>query len=425
MIQLQFINYLISTGDKTSLTINGIDNSFFSEYYEEFKFIKEHIDSYGNVPDSLSFAAKFPRFDFIEVNETPEYLVDELYKDKNKRALAKTFNEVRTFINEGNVDAAMSVYLKAAESVTSATHMSATNILTDTSRYEAYAERTQDFFKYYVKTGFKEVDDAIGGWDKSEELATLVARPGVGKSWILFKCATAAVEQGLRVGLYSGEMSANKVGYRVDTLIGHISNRGITQGKIDVQNDYKMYIDSLKDKFNGELWVITPKDLGRQATVTDLRAFIEKYNLDMLCIDQHSLMEDERRGRDAVTRAANISKDLKNLQVLKKIPIIAVSQQNRSIVDETAVIDVSHIAQADRIGQDSTVVIFIEQKDGVMTLHLAKARDATSGSKIKYAIDLDKGVFSYIPAEEDALNGSGCDALRREYESPGYGEEAF
>lgn len=425
MIQLQFINHLLDTKDRSILLINSIDSSFFSEYYEEFKFIKDHIDNYEDVPDKISFAAKFPRFDFIEVGESSEYLVNELYRDKNKRALAKTFNEVRNLINEGKVDEAMSTYLRAAESVSTATHLSATNIFEDVSRYDAYAERTQDFFKYYVKTGFKEVDDAIGGWDKSEELATLVARPGVGKSWILFKCATAAVEQGLRVGLYSGEMSANKVGYRIDTLVGHISNRGITQGKIDVQNDYKMYIDSLKDRFNGELWIITPKDLGRQATATDLRAFIDKYKLDMLCIDQHSLMEDERRGRDPVTRAANISKDLKNLQVLKKIPIIAVSQQNRSIVDENATIDVSHIAQADRIGQDSTVVIFIEQKDGVMTLHLAKARDATSGTKIKYAIDLDKGIFNFIPNEDDAFGGKGCEDLRREFESPGYGEEPF
>ena len=425
MIQLQFINHLLDTKDKSILLVNNIDSSFFSEYYEEFKFIKDHVDAYEDIPDKISFASKFPRFDFIEVGESTEYLVDELYRDKNKRALAKTFNEVRNLINEGKVDEAMSTYLRAADGVTTATHLSATNIFEDVSRYDAYAERTQDFFKYYVKTGFKEVDDAIGGWDKSEELATLVARPGVGKSWILFKCATAAVEQGLRVGLYSGEMSANKVGYRIDTLIGHISNRGITQGKIDVQNDYKLYIDSLKDRFKGSLWIITPKDLGRQATATDLRAFIDKYKLDMLCIDQHSLMEDERKGRDPVTRAANISKDLKNLQVLKKIPIIAVSQQNRGIVDENATIDVSHIAQADRIGQDSTVVIFIEQKDGVMTLHLAKARDATSGTKIKYAIDLDKGIFNFIPNEDDAFGGKGCEDLRREFESPGYGEEPF
>jgi hypothetical protein len=60
-----------------------------------------------------------------------------------------------------------------------------------------------------------------------------------------------------------------------------------------------------------------------------------------------------------------------------------------------------------------------------MTLHLAKARDATSGTKIKYAIDLDKGIFNFIPNEDDAFGGKGCEDLRREFESPGYGEEPF
>ena len=41
-------------------------------------------------------------------------------------------------------------------------------------------------------------------------------------------------------------------------------------------------------------------------------------------MDQHSLLEDDKKGRTPVDRAANISKDLKNLQVMKKIPIIAV-----------------------------------------------------------------------------------------------------
>jgi hypothetical protein len=135
-------------------------------------------------------------------------------------------------------------------------------------------------------------------------------------------------------------------------------------------------------------------------------------------------MEDERNAKDPVTRAANISKGIKNLQVLKQIPIISVSQQNREVVADT--IDVSHIAQSDRIGQDSTVVIFLEQKEGVMTLHLSKARDSSGTSKLKYAIDLDKGVFSFLPNEEDALKGSSCSDLRNEYEGEySYGEEPF
>ena len=67
--------------------------------------------------------------------------------------------------------------------------------------------------------------------------------------------------------------------------------------------------------------------------------------------------------------------------------------------------------------------MFLEQKDGVLTLHIAKARDGGSGKKLKYAIDLDKGVFSFMPNEDDALNGSQCDDLQREFE-PSYNGEA-
>ena len=63
------------------------------------------------------------------------------------------------------------------------------DILKDTSRYEAYVERTKDFNKFYIKTGFPELDKIIGGWDREEELGTIVARTNYGKSWILLKSA--------------------------------------------------------------------------------------------------------------------------------------------------------------------------------------------------------------------------------------------
>ena len=396
--------------------VNSIDDTFFSDYSSEYKFIRDHISQYGQIPDKLTFINKYPDFDLIEVSENPNYLVDELYNDRNKRLMAKIFNQVRDRINADDVKSAMEIFNSSSQDLLQASHVDCVDILEDRSRYDAYVERTQDFSKYYVTTGFDELDEVIGGWDKLEELATIVARPGVGKSWILLKCAIAAAKQGLTVGLYSGEMSERKVGYRFDTLVGHISNRSIIQGNIDVINSYKMFLDGLNNQFSGTIKVITPRMIKHAATVTDLDAFIEKEHLDMLCIDQHSLMDDQRRAKDPVTRASNISTDLKNLQVLRQIPIIAVSQQNRATTDETAVIDVSRIAQSDKIGQDSTVVIFLEQKDNVLTLHLAKARDGGSGKKFKYAIDLDKGIFDFLPSEDDALMGAQCDDLRREFE---------
>lgn len=416
MVQLQMLNYLLQTGDTSLLMVNSIDDSFFSDYTDEYNFIRNHMSQYGQVPDRLTFANQFGDFDWIEVNENPNYLIDELYRDRNKRTLAKVFNGVRDRINAGDVEGAMALFTSSSQELVASTHIDCVDIIRDTARYDAYLERTQDFNKFYVKTGFDELDELIGGWDRLEEYATIVARPGVGKSWVLLRCAMSAAEQGLRAGLYSGEMSETKVGYRFDTLAGHISNSGIIHGNSELMNNYKAFLDSMESRFSGTLKVITPKMIKHAATVTDLEAFIEKEKLDILFIDQHSLMEDQRKAKDPVTRAANISKDLKNLQVLKRIPIITVSQQNRNMVDDNSVIDVSHIAQADRIGQDSTVVVFLEQKNHVLTMHLAKSRDNGAGVKLKYAIDLDKGIFQFVPNEEDALNGSSCEELRNEFE---------
>lgn len=416
MVQLQLLNYLLQTGDASLLKVNNVDDTFFSDYTQEYAFIRDHMSVYGQVPDRLTFASKFADFDWIEVRENPNYLIDELYRDRNKRTLARVFNGVRDRINAGDIEGAMALFTTSSQDVLSSTHIDCVDIIRDTSRYDAYLERTQDFSKYYVKTGFSELDELVGGWDRLEEYATIVARPGVGKSWVLLRCAMAAAEQGLRAGLYSGEMSEVKVGYRFDTLAGHISNSGIIHGNAELMNSYKSFLDSMESRFSGCIKVITPKMIKHSATVMDLEAFIEKENLDILFIDQHSLMEDQRKAKDPVTRAANISKDLKNLQVLKRIPIITVSQQNRNMVDENSVIDVSHIAQADRIGQDSTIVIFLEQKNHVLTMHLAKSRDNGAGVKLKYAIDLDKGVFQFVPNEDDALDGSACDELRNEFE---------
>ena len=423
MIQLQVLNRIINEQDSSILLLNNLNQEYFSDYPNEYNFIKNHLTQYGKIPDQVSFLNRFPDFTVLEVNEPTTYLVNELYSDYNTRFLAKTFNQVRKLLNEGKTEEAMRLYTTAADDMVKAVHLESVDILSDTSRYDDYVERCNDFAKYYVKTGFKELDQLIGGWDKFEELATIAARPGVGKSWVLIKVALAALEQGLRVGIYSGEMSERKVGYRFDTWASHISNSAIVKGRIDVQNDYKMYIDSLKDKYTGCLKVLTPAMINGPAGVTALRAFIEKENLDILLIDQHSLLEDDRKARNPVEKAANISRDLKNLQVLKKIPIIAVSQQNRASTENGTT--TANIAQSDRISQDSTILIFLEQKDGVLTLNLVKARDSVNNKKIQYACDLDKGILQFMPEEEQG-NKEECEQLRAEYEyDTSGGEDVF
>ena len=206
-------------------------------------------------------------------------------------------------------------------------------------------------------------------------------------------------------------MSENKVAYRIDTLISNLSNTKIMKGNSDIQTQYKKYMEELPTKFKGTIKVLTPKMINGVAGVTALRAFIEKENLDMLCVDQHSLLEDDRHAKNPVEKAANISKDLKNLQVIKQIPIIAVSQQNRMSTENGP--STANVSQSDRISQDSTILIFLEQKEGVLTLNLVKSRDSGNGAKLQYAVDFDKGIFKYI-ANSDNVEES--EQLRQEFE---------
>ena len=431
MIQLQFLNYLLLKRDPTLITLNNLTDEFFSDYKDEFNFIKNHLQAYGNIPDQITFLNVFPDFDIIEVNETEKYLLDALYDDRNKRILAKTFNKVREALNNGNTEEAMRIYNSSSEKLLQAKHLEAIDIYRDLSRYDEYVERSTDFNKYYVKTGFPELDEIIGGWDRKEELATIFARTNLGKSWFLLKTAVAAAEQGLIVGIYSGEMSESKVGYRIDTLLSHISNTKLTHGSLNIQLDYKKFLENTTTNLKGKIFVITPSMINGTAGVNALRSFIEKYHLDMLCVDQYSLLEDDRKARNPVERMSNIATDLKNLQVMVKIPIIAVSQQNRENTDEKGV-DTKNISQSDRIGQNSTIIVALERKknkdsqiNNIMTMNLIKSRDTANGSKISYYIDLDKGIFSYMPSEDDGLKGKDCEDLKNEFEDNSYEEEPF
>lgn len=419
--QEQALNYILNNHPEF-ISLNNLNVSYFSKYKDEFNFIQNHINTYNSVPDIVTFCDKFNNFDLLTVNETPEYLLHALIQDKQERKLAEAFNKIREKINNGEVEDAIKLFKTSQEDIEDNNQLAVTDIINDSTRYDEYIEKCGDFKRYYVKTGFKELDLLIGGWDRKEELSTVIARGGVGKSWFLFKSALAATDQGLRVGLFSGEMSASKVGYRLDTLASNISNFALTKGRIEVQNEYKKHIDTFKDRYKGHLYILEPK--GGPASVSTLKSFIESYNLDILFVDQHSLLVDDHRATNPVQAASNISKDLKNLQVLKRIPIIAASQQNRGDTEESGV-SLKNISQSDRIGQDSTTVIACENKDNVFKMTLIKSRDSLSNQSIRYAVDLDRGIFDYIPEEDNALEGRGSEELKAQFDGPNSEGEVF
>lgn len=425
--QLLILNKILETKDYSIISSNRLDASYFSDYNTEFNFIKSHYEKYGIVPDKIVFLDSFPEFDIVKVNEPNSFLLEQLFEESTGNYLAEQFNTVKRFLESGDVNKAKNIFNNVGEKLAkmrTASAISCTDLTTDFSRYDRYVERCANRDNYYISTGFPELDEAIGGIDRENEDMVIIARTGIGKSWTAIKMAVAASSQGLRVGFYSGEMSKDKVGYRFDTLFGHINNKSITRGDDKYQSEYKRYIGELKAHNCGPLFVLTPQDIGGAAKVSDLAGFIQEKQLDILFIDQYSLLEDVSGARAENEKIANISKAIKNLQVMAKIPIVSVSQQNRT-KSETGEIDTTMVFGSDRIGQDSTVLIAIDKKeitvpdrkypDTVFTLNILKARDGASVSKLQYKVDLNNGYFNFID-ENNNMTQEEADAIAAQYD---------
>lgn len=261
----------------------------------------------------------------------------------------------------------------------------------------------------------------------------IAARTGIGKTWLLCIFAAAFSKQGKTVGFYSGEMSADKVGYRIDTLLGNIRNSSITRGDADpaMQIAYKRYLDSLADRDLGPIKVITPNDIAGPATVNALQAFVEKEHIDVLLIDQYSLLEDTGRSTVMHERVANISKAIKNLQVMKRIPVISVAQMNRTKEEDkdgNKVQDTTQIGLSDRIGQDATVILMLDKNIDKQTnatqlvINPVKLRDGGDNSKLVYCADFNTGRFDFIDVADSQ---EAAQRYRDEYAPMGDDSEGF
>lgn len=409
--QFQIINKILQNKDYSLITLNNLTADYFFNYVAEYEFIKAHYNTYHTVPDRLTFLDKFPDFVIQDVNEPDSYLIAQLYNDYNQSYLASRFNGIKKLLEADDTEGAMQYMLDSVEKLHIGSAIQCTDIMTDTSRYERYLDMIANQSKYFISTGFEELDKIITGIDRRNENMVIAARTGVGKSWLLLTIAAAAAKQGLTVGIYSGEMSVDKVAYRIDTLLGKIDNRKISRGDLYYKDYYKNYLDGLKCAGYGAIKVLTPNDIAGPATVDALQAFVEKEHIEILFIDQYSLLEDNSHAKTSHEMVANISKSVKKLQVLKQIPIISVAQMNRTKNEDKSQ-DSSQIALSDRIGQDATIILMLDKQDSEdinhkgsykVTLNLVKSRDGGDGRKLEYLWDFNTGFYRYISNSEDGI----------------------
>lgn len=407
--QAQVLNKVLSTGDYSLISNNGLNADYFFNYKTEFNFIKNHYEQFHKVPDLTTFQSTFPEFPITNVTEPDSYLLDTLFDDYNAGYLAMRFNAIKKYLENGQSKEAVRYFKESVENLHNGATSTCIDLISDHSRYDSFIERSTGGINKYLSTGLPELDNALGGGiDPTEENMVIAARTGIGKTWLLCILAAAFSQQHKTVGIYSGEMSSDKIGYRIDTLLGKINNKSITRGDPDprAQLAYKTYLDNLSSADYGPIKVITPKDINGPATVDALQSFVEREHIEVLLIDQYSLLEDTSKTTIMHERVANISKAIKNLQVLKRMPIISVSQMNRT-KNEDGEQDTTQIGLSDRIGQDATIILMLDRvvnKDSgesQLVINPVKLRDGGDNKKLTYQADFNTGVFNFVDVVSD------------------------
>jgi len=227
-----------------------------------------------------------------------------------------------------------------------------------------------------VPTGFTKLDEMTAGL-QPENLIVVAARPGVGKtSWALNVATYAALNHGIPVLVFSLEMSKNELIERVLAGEARIDSNRLRRGMIEY-SEWKNKIYPAGNRISQAPILI---DDSPGVNILELRAKSRRFRSDprffppakgerqlgLVVIDYLQLAQglggrkDDSREREI----AEISRGLKALAKELHIPIIAVSQLNRSVEKrEDKTPQLSDLRESGAIEQDADIIMFIHREE--------------------------------------------------------------
>jgi replicative DNA helicase len=269
-----------------------------------------------------------------------------------------------------------------------------------------------------VPSGFSGIDRITSGWQKSD-LIIIAGRPSMGKTaFVLSMARNMAVDYNKSVAVFSLEMSSIQLVNRLIVSETELPSDKIKSGKLEnyewEQLDYK--IKQLVDApvFIDDTPAISIFELRAKA-----RRLKAKNDIQLIVIDYLQLMTmggDNRASREQ--EVSTISRSLKAIAKELNIPIIALSQLNRSV--ETRGGDkrpqLSDLRESGAIEQDADMVLFVHRPEyyridvdedgnslkGIAEIIIAKHRNGAVGSvNLKFQSELAK--FSDLDTFLDPL----------------------
>ena len=212
-----------------------------------------------------------------------------------------------------------------------------------------------------VPTGYKDFDEQTAGLQKSD-LVIVAGRPSMGKTTFAMNIAeNAAIKHKLPVAVFSMEMPGEQLAMRMMSSLGHIDQHRIRTGKLN-DDDWPRLTSAVGILSEAPIFIddtpaLTPTDLRARA-----RRIAREHGLSLIVIDYLQLMQGSGHSskENRATEISEISRNLKALAKELNVPVVAVSQLNRSLEQRPNKRPVmSDLRESGAIEQDADVIVFI------------------------------------------------------------------
>lgn len=418
IIQVQFINWMLNNNSIQPVIDHQIDESYFPGYEKEFNYIIKYWneskirDGKGVVPDKVKFAYDFPDFPMFETGDAINTMFSELHEQRCYSLFVEHLQKSAEKSKENSFDAiqyAKEQFDKLYKFAKSDIGNGKCLIRGANERLEDYLKRIELHGLLGIRTGDENMDKALHGW-LPEDFVVILARTNEGKSWLLLFYLIQACLQGKKVGMYSGEMSHLMMGFRFDTLYKHFGNSQLVGGDpmlgdgsvpevgAKTLKEYQQYIDALVSGDLPEFRIFTQKDLMGRMSVNKMRILQDRHDFDIWGLDQLSLMDDDRKGREERIRYGNISQDCFTFTEDYQRPVLAVHQALRKASeakkkDPNAAPTLEDAFGADAIMQNATRGLSFTQIENGAKCNIIKNRYGQKGMDFLYVWNINYGVF--------------------------------
>ncbi len=217
-----------------------------------------------------------------------------------------------------------------------------------------------------IPSGFTELDKITAGWQNSD-LVILAARPAMGKTaFALSMAKNIAVDQRMPVALFSLEMSNVQLVNRLIVNVCEIKGETLKSGQLKPY-EWQQLDERVKALVGAPLYVDDTPSLSVFELRTKARRLVREHGVKVIMIDYLQLMNAS--GMSFGSRqeeVSTISRSLKGLAKELNIPIIALSQLNRSVetrAENDKRPQLSDLRESGAIEQDADMVLFIHRPE--------------------------------------------------------------